>query len=326
VDKKNQTPPVLMVSGTAGFLRRRFLWNVITKRRTEGWRVEFLDGEDHAGILRALDGNPFLSEQILAVVEQPEKAPLALIERHMQVKDPSTVLFLHVDGDLDGRTKFSKLAKALGTFHVSFADPPSYKAVEVAERFVQEEVERLGLMMDTGLVSALVAKVGSDLGFLRFEVLKIALSAEASGVTTVTPETVRGTMAQILGADVLPITDALVARNTSKLYRLLQQVRKTSKDDPTMRICGFLTAHLQRWMQAAHLEGLSVKEAAQQIGQNPWAFEKSTLPGARVWGRKGTIWLLRTISDAERAVLSGALNPWYVLVSGLLRACREGPR
>ena len=120
--------------------------------------------------------------------------------------------------------------------------------------------------------------------------------------------------------------NALVDRDSARLYQKLQHVRRTMSKDGTIPICRFLGSAIQRWAAASYLDALPAREAAQEIGISPWEYSNLVLPGARAWGRTGSVALLRVVARAERAVLRGAQDPWLVLVSGLLAACQPAGR
>lgn len=320
-------PPVMAASGTEGYLKSRFVRGVVEAQRADGWRIEELRGEDRSGLLTVLAGNPFMPEMVLVVVEEPEKIDLDLLKRHSQEKDPETVLLLHLKGNPDGRTKFGKFIKELGKHHHTFEEPKAYKAPEVALEFLLAEAKGRGLTFDVKLAEAMISRVGCDLGFLHFEMLKIAMLAEAQGTQTVSADIIKGSMAAIAQAGVQPILEALGARDSARLYRKLQHFQRTAPRDSTIRICRFLGSAVQKWVAASHLDpAMPMAQAAAEVGQSPWEYQKLTLPGARTWGREGSVKLLRVLARAERGVLQGAQDPWLMLVSGLLGACPVGSR
>jgi hypothetical protein len=149
----------------------------------------------------------------------------------------------------------------------------------------------------------------------------MSLLADARGTAVLDKDVVKGAMASIEEASVGPIIEALAVRSRKRLSRALVRVRKTSRYDPTMRVCRFLGSSVLRWLQAAHLDALPPKAAASELGLNPWYFENKILPPARRWGKAGTIQLASDLAASERAVLNGAVNPWVVLTTRLLAAC-----
>lgn len=320
--KMAKFPPMLVVSGGQTILRQRFLRHVRSTQAKEGWAVIDIDGTDITSVRDALQGGGmFVEGMTLAVVHHPTKLDLTMLKRHAESKDYVTTLLLHIEGNPDGRTKFGKYVKSLSKVHRSFPLPDEWKAPEVAAEFVLAEVKEHGMTMRPALAQALIARVGSDLGMLSFEVQKMALLADAKGTKVIDRDEIKGAMAPIAEASVAPIVDALSARNRKKLSRALRRLRQTSKSDPTMRICGLLRTMVTRWIQAAYLDALPPRAAAAELGMNPWYFEKKILPSARRWGKVGTVRLASDLAASERAVLNGSLSPWTVLTARLLAAC-----
>lgn len=316
--KKNEFPPVLIVSGSEELLRRRFLQEMRETQKAAGWTVEDVEGSNKAAVLDALEGDMFIETKTLAVVNQPDKVDLELLEQHTKATSYLTTLLLHIEGEPDGRKKFGKFVKEMDQFHKSFPKPKEWDAPAVASEFVIAEMTRYGKTIPRPLAGALVQRVGFDLGMLSFECLKIATLADGA---TIEPDHVKGGMAQIAEAAVGPILDALETRNRKKLVKALDRVRATSKYDPTMRISRFLGSTVQKWLQAVYLENLPPRVAAQELGLNPWYFENKVLPAANRWGKEGVVRLTHDLAAAERSVLNGAISPWTILSARLLASC-----
>ena len=322
--KADRFPPVLVVSGGQHLLRQRFLREVIETQRGEGWAILMVDGSDRVAVRDAMQGGDlFGGQRTLAVVSNPSKVDLDLLKGHQESAEYDVTLLLHIEGLPDGRTKFGKFVKKdLAGVHKFFPKPSSeWKAREAAVEFVSSEAASYGKTMRTPLIHALVDRVGVDLGVLAFEVSKMAMLADSRSTDAIDLPEVKGGMAAIAEASVFPILSALGSRDRKKLSRALGRTRKTSKADPTMRICRFLGSSVIKWMQASYLDALPPKEAASELGINPWHFENNILPPAKRWGKAGTVRLIGDLAAAERAVLNGARNPWLVLVSRLLSAC-----
>lgn len=320
--KSDKFSPLLVVSGDQDLLRRRFVAEVVATQRAAGWEILELDGAVPGAVREALDGDMFTPRTTLAVVLNPEKVDLDLLVRHQQATDYLTTLLLHIEGEPDGRTKFGKAVKTLwAAVHKGFPVPPDWKAPAVAADFIQAEVKRHGLTLQAALATALVDRCGTDLGTLAFEVEKIGILAQLAGVQEIDAKHVRGGMAPIAAASVFPIVDALAVKNSKKLSKALNALRKTSKDDPTMRVSRLLATNVTRWLQATYLDALPPKAAAEELGVHPWVFETKVLPAAKRWGKQGAIQLVADLAASERAVLSGAVDPWTVLTTRLLWAC-----
>lgn len=323
--KPDKFPPLLVASGGQDLLRRRFVAQVKETQRAAGWVILTVDAEVPGAVQEALDGDLFQPHETLAVVTNPEKLDLALLERHHASKDTLTTLLLHLEGEPDGRTKFGKAVKATwAAVHKNFPLPSDFQGPKIAMEFIQAEATRLGCQFPVGLAEALVDRAGSDLGVLAFEVEKITMLTKLDGVTVVGVPHVRGGLAPIAEASVFPIADALAVKNTKRLLKALQALRRTSKEDPTMRVTRLLGTSVTKWLQAAYLDALPPSAAAEELGVHPWYFETKILPAAKLWGKGGMIHLVSDLAATERAVLNGAIDPWIVLCSRLVAACHGG--
>lgn len=320
--KADKFSSVLVVSGAEGLLRRRFIAQVVAKKRAEGWAILDVDGTNPKAVRDAIEGDLFLPVSTLALVESPEKIDLDVLERHLAAKDYLTTLLLNIEGEPDGRTKFGKYVKgSLTDIHKNFPLPTTWKAGDVATAFLQEEAQRYGQQFPLPLATALTQRSGTDLGVLAYEVEKISILAKLDGVSVIEAKHVSRGMAPIAEASVLPITDALAMKQPKRLVKALAELKRTTKEDQTMRVSGLVASSAMKWMQAAYLDALPPKAAAEELGVNPWYFEQKILPAAQRWGKLGTVRLIADLAVAERAVLNGALDPWVVLTSRLLHAC-----
>lgn len=301
---------------------RRFVMGVCRDKRAEGWHVTKVSGTDREALATLMGGSSLLmsSGPTLAVITEPEKVPLTLLESYTASPDPDLVLLLYVEGSLDGRTKFGQWVKKQKSSK-AFEIPKDYKLPEEAAKFAVTEATRHGKKLDLRLAEQLVERVGTDLGVVTFEIDKFVILANLEKSDSLTPKIINAGMASILPAMVGPVISALGLRQVGVLARALNRVYQSNKDDPTMPVCRFVGESATRWMQASHLDGVSSSEAAEMIGIHSWRYENMILPVARRWGRAGTVRLVKDLAATERALLSGVVSPWNVLSTRLLAAC-----
>ena len=308
-----------MVSGSQTVLRLRWLREYIKNSESQGIQVEWVDAGNPGELEQSLAGNPFMDEaKRLLVVSNPDKGDLDVYRSH---DDPEVQLLLHYEGDPRGSTKFGKYAKSLGKAHGQFSCPNKWQAEDAAVEFAVKEAGRQGKSLDKNLATALVRLVGSDFGVLVFEVLKMSILAEARGKSSIGKEEIRDGRAELIEASVSPIIDSLRLRRKSSLIKAMDRLMSSSKDDPTLRLCRILGSEAMKWLQAASLDALPPKQAAQELGINPWYFENKILPVAKSWGKDRILKLVHALAQAERAVLQGDISPWVGLKCRLLDAC-----
>lgn len=312
-------PPLLLVSGGDEYRKRRFIRGLVTKKQQDGWTVYPLVGTAHGELDQVLSTTGVLFPgNALCVVTTPEKLPLNIVKAHSLDTDPCVVLLLVYDTDKPSGPIADLVPK---TATKSFTLPAFYKLEDSAVEFAREEAKSRGVSLEHTLALALVKKVGTDYGFLAFEVEKAARLATAQGVKTLGPEIFKGTIAPLSEADGSGILDALGVGNKARLATELSRYKASKGGDPTVELCGrVLTPTALRWFQAAHMSanGVSPQGAAGRLGANPWYWEHKVLPPARALGVVGCKNLLSVISKSQTAVFSGWVNPWGVLESGLL--------
>jgi len=315
-----QVLPVCIISGNEPFLRRRFLEGYLGAMQEQGYSVEYADAGVPGQVGQAMDGGMFMNEsQTLVVVSNPDKGDLDMYTAHSKEKKPETVLVLYYEGKPKGNTKWGKFTKGLNKAHRSFERPKDWDLPAYATKFVAEEVQEFGKRFENpSLPGAIVERVGSDLGTLHYELLKMAVLAEGDVITV---GHVKGALAELSEASFDPVANALAARNRKKLVRALSRIKSTSRTDPTMGLCRILGGRAMQWFQAANLSELPPAAAAEELGINPWHFKTNILPVAKHWGQRDLIKLIKALAVSERAVLSGHISPWVGLTARLLEVC-----
>lgn len=315
-----QVLPVCIISGDELFLVRRFRDGYIGAMLEQGWSVEYADAGTPGEVSAAMGGGLFVEDmKTLVVVMNPHQGDLALYDTHIKAKNPDTVLALYYEGKPHGNTKWGKFVKAHPKIHRAYDRPKDWDLPEYARAFLLEEAQDQGLQFEhPGLPAAIVERAGTDLGVLHFEIRKMAALAESG---TITVEVVKGALAELTTASVLPVIDALSVRNRRKLAKALGRIEATHRSDATMAVCRIVGARAVQWLQAANLAELPAAAAAEELGLNPWHYKNNILPVARKWGQNRLIKLIKTLARCERSVLSGEVSPWSFLCARLLRAC-----
>jgi DNA polymerase III delta subunit len=315
---KKRLPPVLLVSGNQGLLRDRRLREIIYGCEKSGWAVEELDSFDE--IHNYLSGFASLfSGKRVALWKSKEKFDATMVKEFAKDPSPNLSLLFCYPGTPTAKSDFGKLVKAFPKTHSIFTKPSDFKLEEAAIEFCVAEFKLHGMVISGNLAAALVRKVGSDFGIVSFEVLKATELARAQGVTEIVPEILKGSMAVLAEASIWPLLEALENRNGRATANVLERLGETGRRN-TMKVLGTLRATLLTCAQAAelHERGVSPKEAAEIVGSHIYRYQKTILPLARNWGRNRLFVLLEKLAKAERAVLSGGIDPWNTLVSGIL--------
>lgn len=318
-----KNPPALLVAGTDEHRRRVFVREFIAKLSREGYLIHPLDGGDRDGLQGVMSSVGVLfSNHTLVVVTRPEKVTPEDVADHL--RDPSPYLLLLLVSEED-KPSGGILDGFPAANTKTFSLPPFYKLDEHAADYARELCKSKGVDLPEPLARALVKKVGNDLGVVSFEMDKAIHLARALGVKTLEPVHIKGTMAPLIELDGGAVVDALGTRSRRVIADELARYKKSKKGDPTIEVCGrSLTPSVLRWLQAAylHAKGISPASAAGRVGSSPWFWEHRVLPSARNWGVEGCREILGVCAKSQEAVFSGAINPWGILESGLLRLAR----
>jgi len=314
----DKLPPLSIVSGNEHLLRVRFLDELIQSRGSR--RLDRVDGSDPSALLQATTG--MFDLESMVVVHNPHQADLEMLEGFYKDGDNTNVLILYYTGKPRGNTKWGKFTKKHKSIHKSFLGPEKdYERPRIAVEFVQAEAKRHGKVIPLKLATALVVRVGTNLGVLSFEMVKISALANADGVSEIVADHVRGAMAEIAQAAVYPIREALEVRSRRRLIRACDRVKERATSDPTIGVCRLVGASAFKWLSIADLEGVGFDQMAQELGPNPWYLKNKLYPVARRWGKNDLIRLVRAVTEAERAVLQGEVDPWILLCSRLVTVC-----
>lgn len=311
--------PFVIVSGSEEFFQRNFLREYIKRLRETNWEIDIIDGQTPGSLESALSSGVFFSGSVKRAfhVVNPDKISLDFLRKY---SDKENILILDYPGDPKANTKWGKFVKENKKFHRAFPKPKPWDRPKQAINFLNESISNLGKNWDNDkLPAAIVNRVGDDLGFLSFELKKIDLLSGNSSKVTI--EHVKGALAEISDAEILQIFEALSVRNKKKLARSLSKVFSTSKNDPTMAVCRILGAKILIWFQARCLDQVPPKEAAEELGINPWYFKNKILPPVKNWNLNEIKSLIKELALSERAVLQGHTDPWLGLCSRLLCVC-----
>ena len=326
--------PVFAVSGSNDFIRFRSLNRLVEQHQKNGWKIDRINGTLSSTLRTSLSQGSMdfmVDSPILIVVDQAEKADLPLLESHAKDLGSDIVVLLHYEGDPKDNTKFGKFLKDLGKQHRNYPSPKDWDADKEAVEFVISEFVSRGKTIAPNLAASFVARLGSDLGFLYWEILKISMLADADDLSEIDAIRIKGGIAPLTELAIQPIIEAVARRNAKALAIHLGRLKKTTKDDQTIRLCRVLFDGATKWLAAAEYKnrGFSEDDAAKDMGLNPWFWKNKVLPLAVSWTCKDAARLVEKLGNAERAVLAGEINPWAKLVAGLMEVCRavcEGGR
>lgn len=330
---------IFAVSGSDDFSKRRHVERMVSKQRTDGWDVQFVDGSDGPSFTRSASqsvGGLGDDRPVLLVVDNPEKAPIQVLESRMSNPIDWLTILLVVDGDPKGNTKFGKFVLALDKkSHTSMQLPDKkWEMPKFASEFCVAEVKKCGKSISEELSNAIVKVSGTDIGFLSFEVQKMVMHADSRGSNTLSIDDVRASLAPIGEVSFDGVKDALVSRNTKSLTQALIRIKRATKD-PVMPLCGFLDTILLGyksekegkasfgWLHLTTMtgRGFDSEKISSELGINSWRCKNILIPEVARWNSADVIKAIRAVSTARRVVLNGSIDPWTLLVSSLTEVC-----
>jgi len=325
-------PPVVVLSGTHGYLRRRELKEAIVVAESMGRTIERVQGDDRDELSRILSSTGILfKEKTLVVIENPDKVDAELVLKHHESGDSTTVLILHHTDQIKRKGNLGKLVKELPSRLVAkFEKPKPWEEADHAAVFCVNEARKQRVKLSDPLARGIVQSMGSNLGVLAFEIQKLGMFLRAHGETEVTKEHVLSTIAGFTELGPGPIVEALERRDRRAATRALSSMRRThvgNLGSATLLACGWVGRSLVRWLHTAALNerGHSVEEIASRVGAHEFVVRKTLLPVARRWGRGRLTSLLKSIAAVKRAVRGGHVHPWIEFECALFRSLQEGP-
>lgn len=319
-------PPVAAVYGSEGFLRRRVVRLAIKEAVKANRRVEFVDGTDPDAFEDALSSSVMFAEpQLLVVTDIKDLDPFE-IDAHAKEDDNTVSILLVHEGT--PKDKVSELIEFVPkSYRFPFEKPEKkYKIPEVAAKFLMAEAKDRGLELGPDLADALVSKVGTDLGVLSYEILKVeALLAARGEGPKVTPDHLKDTMVLLGEVDVGAIADAVGRASVPRLLKAMDDVKRNSSKDPTLHTVAWISKQAMTWLHAATLiqQGAGDDEGASRTGTPPYVYKSFILPVARRWQTSRLMSLVKRLAMAESAVKSGRVAPWTLLECGLVASCRS---
>lgn len=324
--KWSDPPALAVISGKQTYLVRRELSRVLSALRNR--RLVKISGEDYGAILDVIQIPPLFDDRdTLVLIDKPEKLPATdVLVEHMETGESDIAVVLVFEGDPPSKGSFGKLFSALPEkFHLQFPLPKFWEIDKEAIAFCQEEARELGFRLDAKSASPLVTVVGTDYGVLAYEIRKAAAFASSNGSKEIRRQDLGKTVAPVFQHEAFPVVNALGSKNGQLVLRNLGLIERTSRDNPTMKVCGLLGSKVSLWIRATQLmkTGYDPKEAAQRLGMHVFPFKKDLLPITEKWSVSSLVSLLKGVASVERSVKTGRANPWVQLNTLLYEACQR---
>lgn len=318
-------PACVILGGDEALLCSREIQRAILV--TQQARRPVIRADSEAEVVDALTSASTFGESCLIVCPL-EKVTVETVRDVIANPPPNTCLLLTHEGGLDEK-KFPAIAEVHGGYRLSHMKPTSKKGLKsLAARFARKEAEDLlGAKdaLDEKLADAFVARVGTELGVVAFEIQKAAAYARFEGVKAITPAHIRSLIRVSTELDLGPLREALRNRDSGKLASALARIQESSGQESVMLMLrgkGGPADLVTSWLRVALFmkKGGVQADIAQRLGLQDWS-----VPDAMVainnWKVQELRDLVRDLARVDLGVLRGAPSPWCALQSSLLLAC-----
>jgi len=210
-------------------MRREFT----AKRDPSGLNISVFDAaKQEDEIMRsAILAAPFLAERRLIIIENLFTSKRAELEQWLEFlktqKDNKNVVIFW-EGESDDKP----------AAFFDFLKGQKYSQIfETLERvkllaWINQEVQSLGLGIESGAVKHLAQEIGGDLWRLSQELQKAAALARGSGKKTISLIEVKNFIEAGLDDNVFHFVEALVSRNSARAFELLVELRQSAVAEP----------------------------------------------------------------------------------------------
>lgn len=308
-------PLVSQVSGSDVYLREREIRKARSGSLKSGRLIREVEGADE--LESALSAAEWcVDPSTIFVRGKMTKGMVTQLEEHLASKDSRIAVVVVGNEGVS-------LDAVKGVKRLTFEAPKPWEEGDRAIRFVQLEAQRYGLRMGEDLAKEVVTVLGTtDLGMLSFEVLKYGLRAKRMGSDQIDRVHVRGLMS-VMGTDEYDgLIKALEGRDVKAVLRAMESLMKGGgRDKGLIPLCRSLGSVVMGWIFVRDCldHGVtSEEEIAGRIGWKP-ARVRFVIPVARRWSVVSSRALLAVLSKGEKVQVSGAVSPWVVFESELVK-------
>ena len=283
--------------------------DITLEYRANGYEVREIDckTDDVAG---AFETGLFDTDPIFVVLRNPTKNKK--LADHLQEIGSCEVLIVHTN---------DRLPKALEGFINRKLDEPVYddQKKEWASGWVQSYLSKYGKKINPVLCRAIVNRVGTDLGALRWEVVKYVHATEEEEIK---PEVVVNLISDLTEASFMDLSTSIFERNHKAFIKVCEKIERSSKTDQTMAVCnGLLLSNCINFLEVGVRvqEKMKLDDIASDLGKNPYAIKNHIAPKIYSFGGVENLRrLLRVLYECENNVVSGGRDSWLKFKVGVL--------
>ena len=211
-----------------------------------------------------------------------------------------------IDSKLDKRTRTYKVLqkKANLKSFMAWSDRDTF----VAEKWVGDEANLLGITMDKKCVRLLVERVGLNQWQLFHTLEKLVV------LDQVTPEVIESIVDANPTENVFNLLDSALRGDIAKVHQMIQILERTEEPYKTM---GLLAGQVVQ-LAALSASGKQSAEVAKDVGAHPYVMSKLAPHAKRL--SSGIIKkIVATFADADIEMKSSATDGWILIERALIK-------
>jgi DNA polymerase III delta subunit len=296
---------ILLLTGDDLFHKARCKNNLLATFHKEGWEIL------QKPSLQEIQGfrNSLFPINVLFYLENLEDKVVQIIK---EFQEDNIRFIIYLDNLKTSNAKEIQKISRQKEFNL----PNFFQLEEFARSFVKTEAKEQGLEIDDLNSELLVKTIGTDLGVLYYEILKL----KYFGASKVTPEDLKMTLSSIRDIPISGLLEALSKKDPKMILRYLHKM-ESQKEDQTIQVCRFLYPTILKWIQILDLRNRNESEEgiAQILGVNIWYLKNKLIPSTKNWTLGEAKSLFKVLVESERILLSGSCNPWGSFVCELLK-------
>ena len=309
---------VVLISGPETLLADRAVADLLARARTEAPDAEVNEIEavrlDGARLVE-ITGASLFSTRRVAVVTDAAALDSELVGELVaiaQAPAPDLALVVQHGGGPKAKGLLDKL-KAAGA---EVVDCPTPKAWELPQ-FVNAEVKRAGVGIDSAVASLLVDSVGHELRALAAAVAQLVADGEGEAITAEHVRRYFGGRSEVTS---FGVADAALAGKTGVAMEQLRWAMATGV--APVLITSALAAGIRGLGKVITAGGgLREVDLAREVGVPPWKL-KSMRVQARGWDQRGLAAALTAVAVADAEVKGAADDASFALEQAVLKVSR----
>lgn len=201
-----------------------------------------------------------------------------------------------------------------------FDEPKSYQREEWCAGLLRNMVKNRGVEISPAVCKSVVQRVGTDVGVLKFEAMKIAYAA---GGKEVTPQEVLGAISPLNEMGGVALVEAFFSKNPTQFLKACQRYGENRKTDPTIGLTnGLLQQTIVSTLELRLLldKGQkNISDLAARTGHNPFVLEKTLIPQAQIYSAKNLRGFLGVLYVCERLAKTSVVDAFSAVKTGFLR-------